>query len=164
MTKISTMTGPRMHQIAAAMLLAASVHAAPVNAQGLNDQEAVDRIIGSEVNEEEVRSEAGDERVITAIEKLSENIEVVRKVTSLDRVDIVYLPDSSRVEGGPPEKIATTLSEHSETVDTLRRELEGNALLYHAINSKNILIQDVLAIEFDGDKNMIIFAAAKPAQ
>tara|TARA_R110002020_G_scaffold145996_3_gene320414 strand:+ start:4611 stop:5105 length:495 start_codon:yes stop_codon:yes gene_type:complete len=164
MTTTSTKTGPRMHRLAAAMLIAAAVHAAPVGAQGLNDQEAVDRIVGSEVNEEEVRSEAGDERVIAAIEKLSDNIDIVRKVTTLDRVDIVYLPDSSRVEGGPPEKIATKLSEHSEAVDTLRRELEGNALLYHAINSKDVLIQDVLAIEFDGDKNMVIFAAAKPAQ
>ena len=111
-----------------------------------------------------MRSEAGDDRVITAIENLSENIDIVRKLTTLDRVDIVYLPDSSALEGGPPAEIATKLAEHSETVDSLRRELESNALLYHAINSKNVLIQDILAIEFDGEKNLVIFAAAKPAQ
>ncbi|WP_052161126.1 hypothetical protein [Hoeflea sp. BAL378] len=164
MTTISALTGSRLQRFAAMVLLAASVQAAPVHAQGVTDQEAVDRIVGSQVNEEEVRSEAGDERVIAAIEKLSDNIDIVRKITALDRVDIVYMPDSSRIEGGPPEKIASKLSEHSETVATLRRELEGNALLYHAINSKNILVQDVLAIEFDGEKNLIIFAAAKPAQ
>lgn len=150
--------------LAVALLLAASFYAAPAGAQGLNDQEAVDRIIGSEVTEEEVRTDAGDERAIAAIENLGSTVDIVRKINNLDRVEIVYLPDSSRTEGGPPAKIATKLSEHSEAVDTLRHELEGNALLYHTINSKNILIRDVLAVEFDGDKSLIIFAAAKPAQ
>ena len=102
--------------------------------------------------------------MITAIDKSSENTDIVRKVTNLERVDIVFLPDSSAVEGGPPPKVAAKLSERSETVESLRRELQANALLYHAINSKNVLIGDVLAIEFDGDKRVIIFAAAKPPQ
>jgi len=153
-----------MHGFAAAAFLAASVHSLPLGAQGVVEQEAVDRIVGSEVNEEEVRSDAGDDRVITAIENLSENIDIVRKLTALDRVDIVYMSDSSQIEGGPPAKIADKLTEHSETVDNLRRELESNALLYHAINSKNVLIQDVLAVEFDGEKTLVIFAAAKPGQ
>lgn len=153
-----------MQGLAATAFLAASVHSLPLGAQGVVEQEAVDRIVDSEVNEEEVRSGASDERVIAAIENLGENIDIVRKLTTLDRVDIVYLPDASAVEGGPPANIATKLTEHSETIDNLRRELESNALLYHAINSKNVLIQDVLAVEFDGDKNLVIFAAAKPAQ
>jgi len=153
-----------MHGLAATAFLAASVHSLPLGAQGVTDQEAVDRIVGSEVHEEEVRTDSGDDRVVAAIENLSDYIDIVRKLTSLDRVDIVYMPESSRVEGGPPAKIAAKLTEHGETVDNLRRELEGNALLYHAITSKNVLIQDVLAIEFDGEKNLVIFAAAKPAQ
>ena len=161
---MSALTTNSARGLAVAVLLAVSMNAAPVGAQGLNDQEAVDRIIGSEVTEEEVRTDAGDERAIAAIENLSSNIDIVRKINNLDRVEIVYLPDSSRAEGGPSAKIATKLSEHSEAVDTLRHELEGNALLYHAINSKNILIRDVLAVEFDGEKNLIIFAAAKPGQ
>ncbi|MDZ7600244.1 MAG: hypothetical protein U1A06_02575 [Hoeflea sp.] len=164
MTKTRTFSRTWMHGLASTAFLAASLLSLPLGAQGVADQEAVDRIVGSEVNEEQVRSEAGDDRVIVAIENLAENIDIVRKLTTLDRVDIVYMPGSSQIEGGPPAKIAAKLSEHSETVDTLRRELEGNALLYHAINSKNVLVQDVLAVEFDGEKSLIIFAAAKPAQ
>lgn len=151
------------HTLALTVFLTA-VYSVPLGAQGVNDQEAVDRIIGSEVREEQVQSDDGDERLITAIDKSSENTDVVRKVTNLERVDIIFLPDSSAVEGGPPPKIAAKLSENSETVESLRRELEANALLYHAINSKNVLINDVLAIEFDGDKRVVIFAAAKPSQ
>ncbi|MBC7281111.1 hypothetical protein [Hoeflea sp.] len=164
MTTTHTLSRKWMHGLAFAAFLAASVHSLPLGAQGVVEQEVVDRIVGSEVNEEEVRSDAGDDRVIAAIENLSGNIDIVRKLTTLDRVDIIYMPDSSQIEGGPPPKIAAKLAEHSETVDNLRRELEGNALLYHAINSKDVLIKDVLAIEFDGEKNLVIFAAAKPAQ
>ena len=161
MTTLRTDYTTGMHMLAAAAFIAASLQSLPLSAQ---DQQAVDRIVGSEVREEQVQSEAGDDRVIAAIENLSTNIDVVRKVTTLERVDIVYLPDSSKAEGGPPQKIATKLSEHSEAVDNLRRELEGNALPYHAINSRNVLIQDILAIEFDGEKHLVIFAAAKPSQ
>ncbi|MBU4527635.1 MAG: hypothetical protein KUA43_11500 [Hoeflea sp.] len=164
MTTNRTISRKLAHGLAATAFLAISGYSLPLGAQGVAEQEAVNRIVGSEVNEEQVRSQAGDDRVIVAIENLSENIDTIRKLTTLDRVDIVYMPDSSQIEGGPPAKIADKLTEHSETVDSLRRELEGNALLYHAINSKNVLIQDVLAVEFDGDKNLVIFAAAKPAQ
>jgi hypothetical protein len=36
-------------------------------------------------------------------------------------------------------------------------------MLHHAIDSRGILVQDVLAIEFDGDGGAVIHAAAKPA-
>lgn len=152
-----------VHTLALTAFLAASFHSLPLGAQDLNDEEAIDRIIGSEVREEQVQSAAGDDRVITAMDKSGENTEIVRKVTNLERVDIVFLPGASAVEGGPPPKIAAKLSENSETVKSLRRELEANALLYHALNSRNVLIDDILAIEFDGDKRVTVFAAAKPS-
>jgi hypothetical protein len=156
----------RLHCVFTASLLAAIVSVAPAMAQtGASDQQAdpVERIVDSEVHEEQVRSADDADRVIAAIEQASENTSLVRKVTDLDRVDIVFMPDSAAVEGGPPPEIATKLDENSESIDGLRRELESNALLYHAINSRNILITDVVGIEFDGDKHLVIFAAAKPS-
>ncbi|OCW55530.1 hypothetical protein [Hoeflea olei] len=153
----------RLTVLAGVAALGIGALAAPVSAQGLSDPEAVDRIIGSEVREQEVKSSAGDGRVIAAIEKLGDNLDAVRKITTLDRVDIVYLPQASRAEGGPAPEIATKLSEHSDSVDTLRHELQSNALLYHAINSKNVQISDVLAVEFDADATLVVFAAAKPS-
>jgi hypothetical protein len=47
-------------------------------------------------------------------------------------------------------------------VTQLRQELEGSAMLFHAIDSRGVLIRDVLGVEFDGPKTAIIFAAAKP--
>ncbi|MEQ8305453.1 MAG: hypothetical protein RIA09_02745 [Hoeflea sp.] len=156
----------RLQCVVAASLFAAVVSVPPAMAQtSASDQQAapVDRIIDSEVHEEQVQTADDSDRVIAAIEKASENTSLVRKVTDLDRVDIVFMPDSAAVEGGPPAEIATKLDENSESIDGLRRELESNALLYHAINSRNILITDVVGIEFDGEKHMVIFAAAKPS-
>ncbi|MEQ8481747.1 MAG: hypothetical protein RIC18_13900 [Hoeflea sp.] len=156
----------RFHSVVAAGVLAALVSAPSAMAQSsVSDQQAapVDRIIDSDVREDQVQSSDDSDRVIAAIEQAGENTSLVRKVTDLDRVDIVFMPDSAAVEGGPPPEIATKLDENSESIEGLRRELESNALLYHAINSRNLLITDVVGIEFDGDKHMVIFAAAKPS-
>jgi hypothetical protein len=37
-------------------------------------------------------------------------------------------------------------------------------MLYHAIDSRQVLIRDILAVDFDHDNRIIIYAAAKPAQ
>ncbi|MCV0395126.1 MAG: hypothetical protein K5872_02850 [Rhizobiaceae bacterium] len=154
-----------IHALAAsAFLVAASAQTFPLGAQGLDDPQAIDKIIGTTVEEEETEAEAVPERVIAAIEKTPENISTVRMTTSLDKVDIVFLPDAAQLQGGPPAEIEKKLEERSDDIQRLRQELEGNAMLYHAIDSRQILIRDILAVEFDEDRrNVVIYAAAKPA-
>jgi hypothetical protein len=162
-----TMTIPDakwLHAIAAAAFLAASAPHGALNAQGLESKESIDKIIGSEVEEEESRATADGAKVIAAIEKTRENIGMVRKASKLDKVDIVFLSDAAITEGGPPPEIEAKVKEHEEEVVELREEIEGNAMLYHAIDSRQVLIRDVLAVDFDGDNSVVIYAAAKPAQ
>ncbi len=145
----------------AAMAALALAGAAPAAyAQALNDT-ARDTIIGSEVGEEEVEAAAEPERVIAAIEKTPENIPAVRKTIKLDKVEIVFLPDAAAAEGGPPPAIAKKVEERKDEIAELRQEIEGNAMLYHAIDSRQVLVRDVLAVEFD-DAGVVIYAAAKP--
>jgi len=154
-----------MAKLAAATILGSLSWSVPAIAEenlGNRQQQSVERIIGSEVREKQARSEDDTDRIIAAIEKSSENTNRIRKVTNLDRLDIIFMPDSTAVEGGPPEEVASRLSEYSRNVDDMRRELESNALFYHAVNSRNILIKDILAIEFDSDTHVVIFAAANP--
>ena len=134
----------------------------PTMAQGLQDPEAVDKIVGSEVEEEEVEAAAEPQRVIAAIEKTPENITAVRKLSTLDRMDIVFLPDASLTEGGPPREIEERLEARRPEIEDLRREIEGNAMIYHAINARQILPRDVLAVEFEDPARLVIYAAAKP--
>jgi hypothetical protein len=126
-------------------------------------EEALDAIIGTEVQEEEVEAAADADRVIAAIEKSAENTATVRKTSNLAKVDIVFLADAARTEGGPPPEIEAKVKERQAEITELRNEIEGNAMLFHAIDSRQILPQDVLAVEFDDANGVVIFAAAKPA-
>ena len=164
MTTITMPNGKCLHALAAAAFLAASTPQTALLAQGLESPEAIDTIIGTEVEEEEARATADAGKVVAAIEKTGESIATVRKTSKLDKVDIVFLSDAAVTEGGPPPEIEAKIKEHEEEIAELRKELEGNAMLYHAIDSRQILLRDVLAVEFDDKNGVVIYAAAKPAE
>lgn len=132
-------------------------------AQGTESKETVDAIVGSEVEEEQVEAATDAAKVIAAIDKTAEAIDTVRKVSKLDKVEIVFLTDAATSEGGPPPDIAAKVKEKQKEVSELRKELEGNAMLFHAIDSRQILVDDVLAVSFDKPGAVTIYAAAKPA-
>ncbi|MBX3567946.1 MAG: hypothetical protein KF914_07810 [Rhizobiaceae bacterium] len=148
---------------AAAIALAVLV-AAPTNmlAQGLDDPASADRIVGSEIQEEQSSVATDAEKVLNAIDKTPDNIAAVRMTSALDTVDIVFLPDAAMAEGGPPAPIRDRIEKRQADVDALRAEIEGNAMIYHAINARQILPRDVLAVEFPGEREIVIYAAAKP--
>jgi hypothetical protein len=148
--------------MAVVLVLAAMAAASGLHAQGLENPETIDKIIGSEVQEEQVEAAADMDRIIKAIERTADNISTVRKTTALDKIDIVFLTDVSSTDGGLPAAISAKLEEHKDEIVQLRQELEGNAMLYRAIDSRRILPRDILAIEFD-DRDVVIYAATKPA-
>ena len=155
-----SMTWSIRFRLAAALLMAAPC--GPAIAQ-TSTNENVDAIIGSEVREEEVRGAFQPEAVIAAIEKTAESIEAVRKASKLDRVDIVFLTDSAKSEGGPPPAIKAKIKEHEKDIAELRNEIEGNAMIYRAIDSRQILVEDVIAVAFADPGKVVIYAAAKPS-
>lgn len=70
-----------------------------------------------------------------------------------------------QTEGGLPADINAKIKENEAGVTELRKEIEGSALLYHAINSRGVLMRDVLGISFGDRRNTaIVYAAAKPPQ
>ncbi|MFD2054276.1 hypothetical protein ACFSQT_14595 [Mesorhizobium calcicola] len=153
----------RLQAVAVMALFAAACPAAVLNAQGVESTETVNRIIGSEVKQEEANATAEARNVNTAIDRTRENIGTVRKTSKLDKVDIVLLTDAARSEGGPPPAIESKLKQHQDDIAELRKEIEANALLFNAIASRRVLAQDVLAVEFDDPGKIVIYAAAKPS-
>lgn len=135
----------------------------PASAQGTDSPASVEAIVGSDVEEQEKPAAADAAKVIEAIDKTPEAIAAVRKVSSLAKVEIVFLTDAAETEGGPPPEIKAKVEEKAEEIDALRKELEGNAMLFHAIDSRQILLQDVLAVAFDGSDSVTIYTTAKPA-
>jgi hypothetical protein len=147
--------------VAAATLFMAVTHAAPA-AQPLDNGRPAAAIVDSDVRQEEALSTTEAGKVITAIDRTRENIGAVRKITKLDMVDIVFLTDAARSEGGPPPAIENKVKQHQEDVAELRKEIEANALLFNAIDSRRVQAEDVLAVEFDNPGKVVIYAAAKP--
>ena len=132
-------------------------------AQGLQTEGAIDAIVGSEVREQESTASADHSKILEAIDNAAQSAEAVRKVTDVKSVDIVFLPDAAATEGGPPSEIEAKLKERDSEITSLRQEIEGNALLFHAIDSRQVLMRDVLGIEIGDDKRVVVYAAAKPA-
>jgi hypothetical protein len=146
-------------RVAATAIAALTAAAQPCLAQGLDSDQAIETIIGSEV--EEQQSSAGQEepKVVAAIEKTSDAIAVVRKITNVGKLEIVYLPDAA--EDGGPAAVREAVSRHQDDIDELRKEIEGNAMLFHAIDSRALLMRDVLALDFPANDAVVIYAAAK---
>ena len=146
--------------VAAALFMAAPQAASA--SQPLDNGRPAAAIVDSDIRQEEAlsRTEAG--KVITAIDRTRDNIGTVRKTTKLDTVDIVFLTDAARSEGGPPPAIENKMKQHQEDVAELRQEIEANALLFNAIDSRRVQAEDVLAVEFDNPGKVVIYAAAKP--
>ena len=144
-------------------LVATALAVGGAYAQGLQTEGAIDAIVGSQVREQESTASADHGKILEAIDKAGESAEAVRKVTDVKSVDIVFLPDAAVTEGGPPSEIDAKLKERDAEITSLRQEIEGNALLFHAIDSRQVLMRDVLGIEIGDDKRVVVYAAAKPA-
>ncbi|TIN66659.1 MAG: hypothetical protein E5Y29_26810 [Mesorhizobium sp.] len=152
-----------MRAIAAMAFLAVAGPVAGLKAQGLESTETVNRIVGSQVKQEETNATTEAANVNTAIDRTRENIGTVRKTSKLDKVDIVFLTDAARSEGGPPPEIESKVKQHQDDITELRKEIEANALLFNAIESRRVQAQDVLAVEFGDPGKIVIYAAAKPS-
>lgn len=156
-----------MYRLGSNLLLALVLGAAlggPASSQGLNGEKAVEGIVGdSDIRQEEATTSAEEQKVLAAIDKTAENTSTVRKLSAAKHVDIIFLADATRAEGGPSPKIARKLKDHEGDIVALRQEVEANALLFHAVNSRRVLPKDILAVEFPDSESVIVYAAAKPS-
>ena len=132
-------------------------------AAAVESADTVNRIVGSDVRQEEARTTTETGKLIAAIERTRENIGTVRKTSKLDTVDIVFLTDAARSEGGPPPAVESKVRQHQDDIAELRKEIDANALLFNAIDSRRVLAEDVLAVEFDSPAGIVIYAAARPS-
>ncbi|WP_274423616.1 hypothetical protein [Chelativorans sp. YIM 93263] len=122
-------------------------------AQGLDNEEAIDKIIGSDVKTEETNKGDQSERVVAAIDNTLQNAEAVRKAFSLDTLEIVFLSDIGQENGAIEEAIAS----HETEIASLRQSIEGSAMFYHAVDSRDILLRNIVAVEFGEDDTVTIF-------
>jgi hypothetical protein len=140
---------------AAGLVVAACLAlAAPqVFAQGLEAEGARDTIIGSEVKTDETTVEADAERIVAAIENTAQTTQDVRRRFNLGDVAIVLISDID----APDNPVAEAIEAHQEAIGEMRVAIEGSAMFFHAVDAHNILLQNVIAMEFHDD-DVIIYA------
>lgn len=130
----------------------------PLLAQGLKREEAIEAIIGSDVETEETDAQAATARIVAAIGNAAANAESVRKTFSLDKLDITFVPDLDESRG----PVAEAIAKHKRDIVLLREAIEGSALFYHAVDSRSILLRDVVALEYADNGAVTIFVKGKP--
>ena len=142
-----------LHAVAIVAFLFAPAPQMGLMAQGLDAEGAIDTIVGSDVttNQEEISAEEG--RIVAAIEKSAEAAAEVRRKFSLDRVEIVFVPDMD-AEGA---KTAEKLAEFASEIEELRESIQSSAMFYHAVDSRSVMLGDVVALEFDDANGVTIF-------
>ena len=145
-----------------ASVVAVCTPQAGLNAQGVENEKAIDTIIGSHVTTEETRAASDPAAVITAIQNTVPNTEEIRKRSKLSNVEIVFLEDLA--EGREPKLVEKEVEEHEAEIAALREAIEGNAMFFHAIDSRSVLTRDVVAVAFDKADRVRIYTAAKPAE
>ncbi|MEO3386994.1 hypothetical protein [Mesorhizobium sp. CAU 1741] len=146
-----------IHAAAAAAFLVASAPNVALMAQGLEADGAIDAIVGSDVTTGEEAVTADEARIVAAIERTTENAAEVRKRFALNSLEIVFLPDLDEKTTTIDEKLV----EYEPQIEELRTEIQGSALFYHAVDSRSVLLTDIIAIEFDDADNATIFVAGQ---
>lgn len=135
----------------------------PLLAQGLESKQAIDAIVGSTVEEEQIPAAASMDRVIAAMDRTAEVTEAIRKATRLEKVEIVHIADAGSTGTALPPAVDAKMREKKTQLAQMRKELEGNAMLFHAIDARNILLADVVAVSFDSGQVATIYTTARPA-
>lgn len=144
-----------LHLVLLAALTVAVAPGSPLMAQGLNTEGTIDAIVGSDVNTNEEAVADDEDRIVAAIEKTPENTGEVRRRFNIDRVDIVFLPDF----GDDETAVETKAAEFESQITELRNEIQGSAIFYHALDSRSVLLNQVIALEFGDDNGVTIFVA-----
>lgn len=146
----------RLHVVALVALVVAGVPQTGLLAQGLDSEQAIDTIVGSDVKTEEKAVSAETDRLLAAIDNTVANASEVRRKYSLDTVEIVFLPELA--EGTRPD-IEAAMAENEAAIEELRQSIEGSAMFYHAVDSRDVLLRDIIALEFDDNNGVTIFVA-----
>ena len=150
----------RIHMAAMAAFLLVSTPQMALMAQGLDAEGAIDTIVGSDVTTGEEAAGADEERIVAAIENTAETSAEVLKKFSLDRVEIIFLPDL----GDDDTAVEAKMAEFEPQIAELREAIQGSAMFYHAIDSRSVLLTDIVALEFDDENGVTIFVRGeKPA-
>lgn len=130
-------------------------------AQGLDAEETIETIVGSQIETAEETAATDEAGIIAAIEQSLDNAAEVRKRFSIDNVRIVFLPDLVDKDAASQTPVGVAMEKFSAEIAKLREDIQGSAIFYHAINSRSILLVDIVAVQFGDDNDVTILVAGQ---
>lgn len=142
-------------------LLLAGMPGQALLAQGLDAQETIETIVGSPVETAEEAIGADETGIITAIENSLDNATDIRKRFALDNVRIVFLPDLAEKDGAAQNRVRAVMEKYRSEITTLQESIQGSAIFYHAVNSRSILLNNIVAVQFTDKNDVTIFVAGR---
>lgn len=144
---------------AIAVLVGLLACGAPALAQGVDAEGAREKIIDAPVETGHVPVGSEDDRIAAAIGRSAASAQEIRKKFNIGKVEIVFV-DGLADEQSP---LARTIAERADDIAQLRREIDGSAIFFHAVDSQQILVRDVVAVEFGENDDVTIFVIAPSA-
>lgn len=157
---ISNMAG-RFYLVLSLAFLLALMSGTALIAQGLDTQETIDTIVGSQVETAEETTETDEAGIVAAIEQSLDNAAEIRKRFSLDNVRIIFLPDLEDKDAAAQTPVGIAMKKFSSEITKLREDIQGSAIFYHAINSRSILLNDIVAVQFGDNNDVTILVAGR---
>ena len=142
----------RTHFAVAAGLVAGLFLALPdAAAQVTQPAEEIQEEITPAIKQESTSARTG--RVLDAIGSTEEDASEIAKIFRLDELDLVFVRDLDQAGA----QVADAVEEHSEGIDALRTAIQSNAIFYHALSSRNVAVENVVAVELGEEKTATVF-------
>lgn len=143
-------------------LLTAFLAAPSGYAQGLAAKDTIDTIVDAEVETTDETATAREQRVIAAIENSRDNAAQIRKRVSVDNLKIVFLhgfgPDCA--DTASRSAINAKLEDFATDITAMREAIQGSAIFYHAVDSRSVLLNDIVAVEFGQSDDVTVMVAS----
>jgi hypothetical protein len=149
-----------LYVVPLALLMSLMVPSMTLLAQGVDSEVIIESLIDGDVETDSAKVADREQAVIAAIENTASTLNEVQKLFNVGKISIVFVSDANLDKG----TIAEAVAEYSQEIDDLRVAIEASALLYHAIESRNVAVTDIIAVEILEDSNVRLYVAGEPPQ
>lgn len=145
---------------ATCLALATAPTAAP--AQSFDNQDASENIADSEISVDDTKAAERTGELLENLASLPETTDRIKIITTMDRIDVVYLSDL--IGENAPKEVREAIEANDERIDGLQQALEGSALFYNALSSRNVNLADVVTVRLEEPDATIFVRGVPPDQ
>lgn len=142
-----------------ASVLMAALAIGTADAQDFQRPDAAENIADSEISVEDTNAAERADELLATIGALPESVDRIKIITTMEKIDVVYLSDL--VGESAPKEITEAIEASKDRILQLQKAIESSAIFYNALTSREVNISDVVSIELK-EPNATIFVRGVP--